>query len=192
MAVKGPETAGTGCVGEDDSLTDTGGEHRVGDELLPLVDPGELLSSPVFALADGGADYGRLQPRERAAQELILAVACRAPDRRQELIGREAEEARSRQASIERLDDLRARPDQDVRVPDRRHAMFRHGVDLHFRISGFVADRGYALGLGQGEEGAFHEIALVAGGERAGERLEHIERRALAGGGEPAHRQRRA
>lgn len=109
----------------------------------------------------------------------ILAIASRASDRGQELVGSEAEEARGRQASVERLDDLRARPDQDVRVPDRRHAMFRNGVDLHFRISGFVGDRGHAPGLREGEERAFHEIALVAGGDRTAQRLEDVEGRAL-------------
>ena len=66
---------------------------NAGGELLPFVDPGELLASPMLAVTDGGADDGRLQAGERAFEQVILAVAGRPADGDQELVRREAEEA---------------------------------------------------------------------------------------------------
>src|SRR5215472_11696606 len=51
-----------------------------GGEFFPFVDPGELLAPPMLAVPDGGADDGRLEPRERALEKLILALARGASD----------------------------------------------------------------------------------------------------------------
>src|SRR5215831_3995192 len=48
-----------------------------GGELLPFVDPGELLAPPVLAVTDGGPDDGRLQARGPTLAQLILTVAGR-------------------------------------------------------------------------------------------------------------------
>jgi hypothetical protein len=54
------------------------------------------------------------------------------------------------------------RPDQHVGVPDGRHAVLEHGVDLDANAGGFVEDRRRASGLGEGEERPFHQVALIA------------------------------
>ena len=135
---------------------------------------------PMLAVADGGADHRRLQTGERALQQAIFARAGGAANRLQELIGREAQEARRAQAVVLGLDDLAGRPDEHVGVPDRRHAVFGHPKDFDALPAGFIKDRGDALGLGKREEGPLHEIALIAGAGIAGGHHERIEPFAFA------------
>ena len=84
----------------ENALVEPFGQHelhalaaaRTRGELLPFVDPGELLATPVLAVTDGGADDGRLQARERTLEELVFAAAGGAPDGDQKLTRREPEE----------------------------------------------------------------------------------------------------
>jgi hypothetical protein len=62
----------------------------------------------MLAVADGGADHGRLQAGERALQQAVFARAGGATDSLQKLIGCESQKARCAQAAIFRFDDLLA------------------------------------------------------------------------------------
>jgi hypothetical protein len=75
-------------------------------------------------------DRGRHQPVERLAEQLIGATRRLPPNRAQQVVGHQVELARhvvnarrAMSASIERID-------QDVRVPDRRHAVVGIGRDV--------------------------------------------------------------
>ena len=144
------------------------------------------MAPPMLAAADGGADDGRLQAGERALQELVIAGAGLPADRGQELIGREAQEARGLEAEVFGLDDLARRPDQHVGVPDGRHAVLGHGVDLDADIAGFVEDRRRAPGFGEREERPLHQVALIARAGVAGGDDERFELAPFAGGDEAA------
>ena len=187
-----PEVGGVDGQDEravDDAAVEPVGEHELHAldaavarrAFLPLVDPGELVSPPMLAVADGGADDGRLQAGERALQELVVAGAGLPADRGQELIGREAQEARGLEAEVFGLDDLARRPDQHVGVPDGRHAVLGHGVDLDADIAGFVEDRRRAPGLGEREERPLHQVALIARAGVAGGDDERVELAPFAG-----------
>jgi hypothetical protein len=58
----------------------------------------------------------------------------------EEPVGREAEEARRRQAAIPGGQDLAGRPDQQVGIPDGGHAIFGHGMDLDLGLARPVED----------------------------------------------------
>ena len=66
----------------------------------------------MLAVANGGADDGRLQAGERTLEELVVAGAGLPPNRSQELIGREAQELRGLEPKVLRLDDLEAWADR--------------------------------------------------------------------------------
>ena len=161
--------------GEDERAIDNAAVEPIGENelhpldatvarraFLPLVDPGELMTPPMLAVADGGADDGRLQAGECAFQELVVAGAGLAADRAEKLVGREAQKAGSPQAEVFRLDELARGPDEHIGVPDGRHAVLGHGVDLDPDIAGLIEDRRDASGLGEGEERTLHQVALVA------------------------------
>jgi hypothetical protein len=134
----------------------------------------------------------RLQVRERALQALVVAGACLAAIDDQELVGREAEETRGLETEILGLDDLARRPDEHIGVPDGRHAVLGHGVDLDANAGGFVQDRRGAPGLCEGEERPLHQVALVARTGVAGGDDERVELAPFAGGDEAVLRHRRA
>ena len=146
----------------------------------------------MFAVADGGADDGRLQAGERALQQLVVAGPGLPTDCGQELVGREAQEARSLETEVLGLDDLARRPDQHVGVPNGRHAMLGHGVDLDSNAGGFVEDRRRAPRLCEREERPLHQVALIARAGVAGGDDERIELAPFAGSDEAARRHRRA
>src|SRR5713226_3198539 len=129
---------------------------------LPFVDPGELPPSPMLTVADGGGDNSRLQAGQRRLQEEVLLIAGRTTDTAQQLIGREAEEARGDKAQILGADNLARCPDQHVGVPDRRHAVLWHSEHLHLDVIGTVEDRLGTRRFRQREERPLHQIALVA------------------------------
>src|SRR5258705_4541511 len=139
---------------------------------LPFVDPGELPPSPMLTVADGGGDNSRLQTGQRRLQEEILVIAGRTTDSTQQLIGREAEEARGGKAQILGPDNLARGPDQHIGVPDRRHAMLRHAEHLHLDVIGTIEDRFGAWRFRQREEWPLHQVALIA---RAGVAADHHE-----------------
>ena len=82
-------------------------------------------------LADRGHDGGRLQPVERGLEAVVVARAGAATDEGQDFVRRCRHQPRCLQTGVAGLDDLRGGPDQDVRIPDRRHAMLRHGFDTN-------------------------------------------------------------
>ena len=147
--------------------------------LLPFVDPGEAVHPPLGRLADRGGDRCRLEPVERGLQPVVVAERHAASDEVQDFIGRGRHEARRAQADVTSLDDLRGRPDQDICVPDRRHAVFGDGFDADFHRARLEVDRRQALRLGQREERIGHEVLRVARRKIAGQRPEQIELRTL-------------
>jgi hypothetical protein len=96
------------------------------------------------------------------------------------LVGREPEEARGRKAAILGGENLARRPDQDVGIPDGRHAVLGDGIDLQLDVTGLIVDRRDPARFGEGEEGVGHEFALVARRYVAAERIEGIEVGAFA------------
>src|SRR3546814_3750344 len=42
-------------------------------ELFPFIDPGELLAPPMLAVSNGGAHDRRLQPRQSALEQVVVA-----------------------------------------------------------------------------------------------------------------------
>src|ERR1700730_11994812 len=123
------------------------------DQLLPFVDPGELRSPPVHAGTDRGQDYRGSEPLQRPFQPDVLALPRSAPDRDQELVGREAKEAGSLEAVVGGLDDLAGGPDQHVRIPDGCHAVLGKTEPLDPDPPGFVEDRRGPPALRETEEG---------------------------------------
>src|SRR5216683_8445692 len=139
---------------------------------LPFQVQGRLPPPPMLTVADGGSDNRRLQPGERRLQEEILLIAGRAADTAQQLIWREAEEARGGEAQILGPDNLARCPDQHIGVPDRRHAMLGHAEHLHLDVISAVEDRLGTRRFRQREEWPLHQIALVA---RTGVTADHHE-----------------
>ena len=126
-------------------------------------------------LPNRGRDCRGLKPVECGLEALIGAGADAAADEGQDFIGRCRHQARRLEASITRVDDLGGRPDQNVGIPDGRHAMFGDGLDADRNRTRPEVDRGQASGLGEGEKGVGHEVLRIAGSEVAGQRAEQIE-----------------
>ena len=83
----------------------------------------------VGGLADRGCDRGRLQSVERCLQPLIVPLRGSAPREGEDLIGRCRHQARRAQACVARLNNLAGGPDQNIGVPDRRHAVVGNSFD---------------------------------------------------------------
>ena len=66
---------------------------------------------------------------------------------------------------------LARRPDQDIRVPDRGHAVLGDGLDADGDRPRLKIDRLEALGFGQAEERIGHQVLRVA--RRNEEHAEH-------------------
>ena len=124
---------------------------------------------------------GRLQPVERGFEPVVVARAGAAADEGQDFVGRCRHQAGRLQSAIASFNDLRSSPDQDVGVPDRRHAVLRNGFDTNGDLAGAEVDRNGALGLGEREEGIGHEVLRVAWREIAGKRAKQIKLLALRG-----------
>ena len=116
-----------------------------------------------------------MQPVERRLQAVIVAQRGAAAGEGQNLIGRRRHQAGRAQARVARLDDLGGGPDQNVGVPDRRHAMFGDGLDADRDVASAEIDRRRSVGFGEAEERVSHEVLRVAGREIAGERAEQFE-----------------
>ncbi|ARW10888.1 hypothetical protein S101447_01826 [Acetobacter ascendens] len=138
------------------------------------------MPAPMLAVADGGADHGRLQPGERGLEQPIVACARGTANGRQKLVWGKAQEAGRPETTILGLDDLAGGPDQHVSIPDRRHAVFGQAMDLDALAASLVEDRGDPLYLGEREERPLHQVALVAGGGIAARDHEGIEAQPLA------------
>ena len=70
-------------------------------------------------------------------------------------------------------------PDQHVRGPNGRHAVFRNGVDLQLRISGVADERRHVVGVRE-REGLPLQKVMLQRWQLAGERLEQVKRRSFA------------
>ncbi|WIG53946.1 MAG: hypothetical protein OJF48_004867 [Afipia sp.] len=130
--------------------------------LLPFVDPREAMAAAFRRLADRCRNGRRLQPVERRLQALVVAQRRAAPDIGENFVGRGGHQPRGAKPGIPRLDDLARRPDQDVGVPDCRHAMIGHGLDADRHVAGDEIDRRNAMGFGEREERIGHEILRVS------------------------------
>ena len=155
------------------------------DALLPFVDPGEAMAAALSGLADRGGDRGGLEPVERRLQPLIVAHRRAASDEAEDFVRGGDQQPRGAKPGIAGFDDLARRPDQDIGVPDGRHAVIGDRLDPDRHRAGAKVDRGDAVGFGEGEERIGHEILRVSWREVAGERAEQIELSALRGGTMP-------
>ena len=126
-------------------------------------------------LAQRRGDRGGLQPIERRLQAVIVARTRAAADESENLVWGGGHQARRAQPGVARLDDLAGGPDQDVGVPDRRHAVLGHGFDADGDVVHPVVDRRRAMRLGEAEEGIGHEILRVARREIAWQRPKEFE-----------------
>ena len=77
------------------------------------------------------------------------------------------------------VDDDGNGPDENVRIPDGRHAEILVRLDLHpdRAVRAFIADRGEPPALGQAEKGPLHCLALIAQGQIGDGMDEQIELR---------------
>ncbi len=83
------------------------------------------------------------------------------------------------------LDDLARGPDQQVGIPDRRHAVLGQAMHFDPDPARLVEDRRSAPSLGEAEEGLAHQVALVARADAVvRDRDERVEPCPL-GAGEP-------
>src|SRR5262245_24583368 len=115
---------------------------RASGEFLPFVNPGELLAAPMRTVTDGDPDEGRPQACQRTFENLIFVIAGCAADGDWEFVGREAEGSRGWRPVILRGKTVACGPDQHIRGPNDRHAVFRNGVEVQLRISGAADDWG--------------------------------------------------
>ena len=113
-------------------------------------------------LADRGHHGGRLQPVERSLEAIVVPHAGAPTDEGQDFVRGCRHQTGCLQTGIAGLHDLRRGPDQNVRVPDRRHAVFRHGFDTNGDGPGAEIDRCDALGLCQRKERISHQILRIA------------------------------
>ena len=120
------------------------------------------MAPPMLAVADGRADDGRLQARERALSAACSRGTGLPADRDEKLIGREAQKARSLGARFSASTSwlaaqMSTSASQMVAMPCSGTAW-----TLSPGIAGLIEDRRDAPGLGEGEERALHKVALVA------------------------------
>lgn len=139
------------------------------------------MAPPLGGLTDRRRHRGRLQPVQRGLQALIVPQRRPAPGEIEDLIGCGRHQPRGAQACIARFDDLARRPDQDVGIPDRGHAVVGHGLDPDRDIARNEIDGADARRLGEGEEGIGHEILRITWGELPRQRPKEVELAALGG-----------
>lgn len=94
------------------------------------IDPEEAVPASLRRLADRGRDRRGLEAVERGLEALLVAQGGAVLNEGKDLIGRRSHQARGAEPCVAGRDDLAGSPDQDVRVPDRRHAVIRHGLGL--------------------------------------------------------------
>ena len=131
---------------------------------------------PTFRrLADRGHHGGRLQPVERSLETIVVPHASAPTDKGQDFVRGCRHQTGCLQTGVAGLNDLRGSPDQNIRVPDRRHAVLWHGFDANGDSPGAEIDRCDALGLCQREEWISHQILRVARRQIARQRAKEIE-----------------
>jgi hypothetical protein len=82
---------------------------------------------------------------------------------------------RGLQTGVAGFNDLAGSPDQDIRVPDRRHAVLRHGFDANGDLAGTKVDRNGTLRFSKREEWISHKILRVTRRKIAGKRTKQIK-----------------
>ncbi len=162
-------------VGQD--KLDANGAATVVECFPPFVDPGEAVASALVLLADRRGNGRRLQAVERCAQPLIMVLARPAPDEGQNFVRTGGDVPRCRPACVARFDELTRRPNQNVGIPDGRHAVFGHGFDRDPCGPHCEVDRCGAPRLGKAEEGPGHQILSIARGNVTRHRIEQVELR---------------
>ena len=94
-----------------------------------------------LGLADRRRDGRRLQPVEGGLQPVVIEDRVAAPDEGEDFIGRPRHQARGGDPPVARFDDMRGGPNQDVGIPDGRHAMLGRRLDpdrhvAHAKVDG--------------------------------------------------------
>ena len=113
------------------------------DVVGPGFDPAELPLLLALRHSDVGDDGGGLKPAKGFAQQLVLVAAGEPPDRFQQVVGLEGQCARQVVlALLAQAVHVRRGPDQDVGVPDGRHAELgvRKYVHEHFAVRADILD----------------------------------------------------
>jgi len=121
-------------------------------QLAPAIEPGEGRVAAVFGLQIG-LDRGRDEPVERLPQQFVGAPGGGPSDRAQQVVGHQVQFARHVvDPAPGHVGENAGAVDQDVRVPDRRHAVIRIGadVDVDRAVGTGVIDRLDPPGLSQG------------------------------------------
>ncbi len=98
---------------------------------LPFVDPGETMPPPLCRLADRRQHRSCLQSVETCLETIVVARAGTTANEGQNFVMGGGHQARGFQARVARLNNLGGGPDQDISVPDRRHAVLRHRFDAN-------------------------------------------------------------
>ena len=137
------------------------------------------MTTTLGGLADRCADGRGLKPVQRRLQALIVAQRRAATDEAQDFVGSGRHQTRGAKARVTSLDDLARGPDQDVGIPDRRHAVIGHGLDADRHCAADEIDRRDAMGFGEGEKRIGHEILRISNGELTRQRPEQVELSAL-------------
>src|SRR5690606_893677 len=132
---------------------------------FPFVDPGKAMAAAFIWLSDGGCDGGRLQPVERSFEPVVMMFGRAAPRKTQYLVRCCRHQPRCRPTIIAGFDNLARSPDQDVGIPDGRHAMFGRCFNIDDGIAHFEIDRANTLGFGEAEKGPGHQILRIANSE---------------------------
>ena len=131
---------------------------------------------PTFRrLADRGHHGGRLQPVKRRLEAIVVTHAGATTDKGEDFVRSCRHQTGCLQTGVAGLDDLRGGPDQNVRIPDRRHAMLRHGFDANGDGPSAKIDRYDALGLRQRKEWIGHQILRVAWRQIARQRAKQFK-----------------
>ena len=133
------------------------------------------MTAALVLLADRRGNGRRLQAVERCAQPLIMVLARPAPDEGQNLVRTGGDVPRWRAACVARFNELTRRPNQNVGIPDGRHAVFGYGFDRDPCGPHCEVDRCGAPRLGKAEEGPGHQILSIARGNVTGHRVEQVE-----------------
>jgi hypothetical protein len=123
-----------------------------------------------------------LQSIERCLQPVIIAGSRATAGEGKNLARRGHHQARRAQAGVARFDNLACGPDQDVGIPDGRHAVLGDRLDTDGDLIHPEIDRRRAMGLGEAEERIGHEVLRVSRRQITGESPEEFELLALVAG----------
>mmetsp|Transcript_7178 Transcript_7178/g.12987 ORF Transcript_7178/g.12987 Transcript_7178/m.12987 type:complete len:220 (-) Transcript_7178:722-1381(-) len=137
------------------------------------------MQAPPSRLADRRGHRRGLQAIQRRLEALVVSQRRTAPDEAQDLVGRGLHQPRRAQARVAGFHDLRSRPDQHVRVPNRGDAVLLRALHADRHAAGLEVDGRRAPRLCQREERKGHQVLAVARRHVARQGAEQIELFAL-------------